>query len=79
MNQQGLFLLAGMGSSRRCHADINSYLLKDDTGKRIIFIVPHGVKTRILNELDQININRGFIYPEIDNIADYLKNDVFKQ
>jgi len=79
MNQQGLFLLVGMGKDRKHPADIAPYLLKEASDKKVVFIVPYKYKAKILNELNQININKGFIYPEIDDVADYLKKEVFKQ
>lgn len=77
MNQQGLFLIVGMGESKTEPAKIeDSVFLKDD--KKLIFIIPDTYKQKILDALDAININKRFIYPEIDDVADFLKNQKFK-
>jgi hypothetical protein len=68
-----------MGEDRTKPADIELYFLKNIKGKKIVFIVPYKSKLKIIAELEKININKGFIYPEIDSVADYLKNEVFKQ
>jgi len=73
MNQQGLFLLVGMGKDRTRPADIDPYFLKDIKKKKVVFIIPNKSKPKIIAELDKININKGFIYPEIDSVAEYLK------
>lgn len=78
INQQGLFLLVGMGDTKKDPAEIQKYM-KRITGKRNVFIIPSKIKKSLLSELETMNINKGLIYPEIDDVADYLKTEVFKQ
>jgi len=76
-NQQGLFLLVGMGEAKTVAANIKEYL-KKNSNKLIVFLIEEKEKKNILLELTKMNINKGFIYPEIDDVAEYLKNEVYK-
>ena len=76
INQQGLFLLVGMGKQKTEPADVNANIYKEDS-KKLIFVIPENRKSEILAQLDTMNINKKFIYPEIDDVADYLKNEKF--
>lgn len=78
LNQQGLFLLVGIGEnkdgklSKLKQADICKYQKKIN-GKRLLLYIPMGKKTEILNDLKKINISKEFIYPEIEQISGSLK------
>lgn len=76
INQQGLFLLVGMGKQKIEPADVNANIYKIDS-KKLIFVIPENRKSEILRQLNTMNINKKFIYPEIDDVADYLKNEKF--
>ena len=76
INQQGLFLLVGMGKQKTEPADVNENIYKIDS-KKLIFVIPENRKSEILRQLNTMNINKKFIYPEIDDVADYLKNEKF--
>jgi len=77
INQQGLFLLVGMGETKTIPAEIRKYL-KSNSNKVLVFLIEDKDKRGILAELNKMNINKGFVYPEIDDVADYLKNEVYK-
>jgi hypothetical protein len=74
INQQGLFLLAGIKNSKLEHADILHCLAKYADNKARLIIIPYKCKEKILQQLENITINRAFMYPDIDNTADYLKD-----
>ena len=76
LNQQGLFLLVGMGDSKTQPASIEESIFKTKN-KKLVFLVPGNQKQKILEELDVMNINKRFVYPEIDDVADFLKNKRF--
>ena len=38
--------------------------------------IPKEHKRKILNELDHLGINKKYLFPEIDNVARYLKEYV---
>ncbi|GHV81334.1 hypothetical protein AGMMS49944_31250 [Spirochaetia bacterium] len=72
INQQGLFLLVGMGASRIEPACISKYYIK--VGKNPIqYIIPSEQKEGILHELNAVGINQSIIYPELENVAKHLK------
>jgi hypothetical protein len=78
MNQQGLFLLVGIGKDKLEPAKVLDYIYKKDD-KLVVFLVPANAKKEILNDLNRFSINKGFVYPEIDDVAEYLKNEVYRQ
>ena len=47
------------------------------SGKRII--IDHKSKETILTELDWIGINKSTLFPEIDKVADYIKDKIQKK
>ncbi len=79
-HQNGIFLLWGLDGSYYSEENKNTYsgdkekyrYIKD--GKKVIFYVPSKKKSSILKSLDRIGINKAYIYPEIDDVADYIKN-----
>lgn len=77
MNQQGLFLIVGMGDTKTEPASLEDSVFKTDD-RKLIFLIPDSQKQKILDELDTMNINKRFIYPEIDDVADYLKNQKYR-
>lgn len=74
-NQQGLFLLFGMGKEKTLPADSSDYYYKLENGKKLVYVITN--KKQILEQLKSLNINRGFIYPEIDDYATYLKTTIY--
>jgi len=78
INQQGLFLLIGMGKDKTKPADIKKSVYCKDN-KQLVFVISDNSKKEIIKQLDTMNINKKFIYPEIDDVADYLKTEIYKQ
>ena len=77
MNQQGLFLIVGMGDAKTEPASLEDSVFKYDD-KKLIFLIKDSKKQQILEELDSMNINKRFMYPEIGDVADFLKNQKYK-
>lgn len=81
-HQNGIFLLWGLDSSYYGEESKNTYsgdkgkYRYTKSGKKVIFYVPSKKKTSILKSLDRIGINKAYIYPEIDDVADYIKNSL---
>ena len=44
---------------------------RNESGKKLIFIV--GNKENLLHELDQFSVNKASLFPEIDDVAEYIK------
>jgi predicted membrane-bound dolichyl-phosphate-mannose-protein mannosyltransferase len=71
-----LFLLVGIGDTKLQPANLENNFYKVD-GRKQVFIIPHNKKQEILDGLKNMGIDKGFIYPEIDDIANYLKTEIF--
>ncbi|HEP1794216.1 TPA: FRG domain-containing protein [Streptococcus suis] len=68
VNQQGLFV-------------VQQYFLPDVYQKLLPSItinIKEKDKVRIIEQLDYIGINQKFVYPDVDNIASYIKEKVAK-
>ena len=55
----------------------NTFSLQKDSKEHIEYdiIIKISNKKRILNELDMLNINKSTLFPDADNIANYLKDN----
>ena len=45
-------------------------------GKKRIYYVPSSKKETILKSLNRLGINTAYVYPEIDDVAAYIKNSM---
>lgn len=68
-NQQGAFLLSGLSES---HSDIVKKINARIADTQII--IPKERKQDILQQLNSIGINKGTIYPNMEQVAEYLKS-----
>ena len=74
-NQDGAFFIHGLVDDiYGCQAGnvLNRYRYSDNS-KRLICIIDK--KESILRSLDIFGINKAKVYPEIDDVADYIKNN----
>lgn len=76
-NQEGAFIVCGLleeiyGDKK--HNTLSNMRLKLENKKIAICIIDK--KTELLNELESLGINKAKIYPEIDDVADYIKTHV---
>lgn len=83
-HQEGAFLLWGINSviyspSEEIGSDFigdqEKYRFSKDEKKRIYYI-PSSKKEAILKSLNRLGINAAYIYPEIDDVAAYIKNSM---
>ena len=83
-HQEGAFLLWGINSiiysqSKKIGSnfigDQEKYRFNKDEKKRIYYI-PSSKKEAILKSLNRLGINTAYIYPEIDDVAAYIKNSM---
>ena len=79
-HQNGIFLLWGLDrayygkeNGEKHSGDNKKYRYTKDN-KKVVFYIPSKKKGTILRSLDRIGINKAYIYPEIDDVADYIKN-----
>ena len=71
LKQDGAFILCGLSKDYK-HLDLNELRYKDLNGKRQIFIIKE--KQRIDDMLNAFSINKATLFPEIDDVADYIKS-----
>ncbi|MCL2426602.1 MAG: hypothetical protein FWD05_09735 [Oscillospiraceae bacterium] len=82
-SQQGLFMLFGIGydlsnPTYDKYFPINQPPAFDKTNEIAKVIIPKESKDKILNQLKRIGFDKSRIFPELENVADYLKNDLPK-
>lgn len=71
LKQDGAFILCGL--ARDCvNLKVNDLRYKERSGKYRVFIVTD--KEKILSQLDAFSINRATLFPEIDEVAEYIRN-----
>ena len=71
MKQDGSFILCGLGDGADENNSLKELRYRDAAGLRLIFVVRD--KESILEELDLFSINRATLFPEIDDVAEYIK------
>lgn len=84
-HQEGAFIIWGLDESFYSddrQAD-NSKLRANDyryfkNGQKIVFYIPAPKKKKILAGLNRIGINRAYVYPEIDDVAEYIKSSMIE-
>jgi len=64
IRQDGYFFLFGIDYEKKNCAKLNSDWIDDKK-----FIIPYDAKQRILEELNVLNINEAFIYPDYEHIS----------
>ena len=83
-HQEGAFLLWGINTVVYSDSeDIGSDFIGDQEkyrynveGKKKIFYIPSSKKSAIENSLKRLGINKAYIYPEIDDVAEFIKNSM---
>lgn len=76
VKQSGAFLLFAMGKNKSTPADIpDKYLYKYNKDQTELKIAHNG-KQKIIEELAELAISDATLFPEIDNVARYLKEQI---
>lgn len=70
IKQDGAFILCGLAEDNS--KALNALRYKDSTGKSIVYIVDH--KADILEQLRRFSINKASLFPEIDDVAEFIKS-----
>lgn len=78
-NQKGAFAAFGLPEDK-FQADVdfqnpidNYRYISKRTDEKIVFYIPENNKKKIRDELEKVGIDKSFIYPEIDDVASYIK------
>ena len=75
--QEGAFIICGLLDEiygDKTNNTITELRARDSDGKKIICIVES--KDKLLKQLNSLGINKARVYPEIDDVADYIKNNM---
>ena len=76
-NQEAAFIVCGLLEEiygEKKNNTLSNMRLKLDNNKTTICIIDK--KAKLLNELESLGINKAKIFPEIDDVADYIKTHV---
>lgn len=69
IKQDGAFIICGINDNPE--SMINKNLTLNSKNKKVLVFISN--KAKILKELDLLSINKSTLFPEIDNVADYIK------
>lgn len=76
VKQDGAFIICGLDIKSNglssINKSMNEFRYKDDDGKRTVIVIKN--KQEILNNLHSASINHAFLFPEIDQVAKYIRN-----
>jgi hypothetical protein len=68
VRQDGYFFLFGIDYEKKNCAKLNPGWIDERK-----FLIPHDAKQNILKELDILNINEAFVYPDFEHISTYIR------
>lgn len=74
IKQDGAFIICGLFDILNSGNPINKYRY-EDLNRKQIYIIKANSKNSILKELNDFSINKGSLFPEIADVADYIKNN----
>lgn len=75
--QDGAFIVCGLFEEAMTQNNTNQIMrmrIDDKEGRMILCIVKN--KKNIMHELDSLIVNRAYVYPEIDDVAYYIKQNI---
>lgn len=78
--QEGAFLIWGLddvhyGNGVESTSFDNGYRYTENS-KKITYYIPSTCKKDIIDSLNRVGINKAFVYPEIDDVAAYIKETI---
>lgn len=80
LRQEGAFLIWGLDNTY--YGEGNQQDSKDDIfrykeqEKKMVYYIPSNKKKEIIACLNKVGINKAFVYPEIDDVAAYIKDSI---
>lgn len=75
--QEGAFIICGLLDEQYGNQQkntIDKMRVRNKEGKKLVCII--NGKDKLLRQLNSLGINKSKVYPEIDDVADYIKNNV---
>ncbi|VEJ53805.1 FRG domain-containing protein [Pragia fontium] len=76
IRQSGAFFLFGINETKLNPASIPEEYYYKDRGNKITIKVKINGKEKILRELEQLSITEAKLFPEIDKVADFIKEKI---
>lgn len=77
LRQEGAFIIWGLDdvhySTGTLTTSFDDRFRYKESSKKIIYYIPQKHKKKIINSLNLVGINKAFVYPEIDDVAAYIK------
>lgn len=80
LRQEGAFIIWGLDNIH--YSDSKQELATDDkfryreNSKKFVYYIPSAYKKSIMHSLNRVGINKAFVYPEIDDVAEYIKESI---
>ena len=80
LRQEGAFIIWGLDNIH--YSDSKQELATDDkfryreNSKKFVYYIPSACKKSIIDSLNRVGINKAFVYPEIDDVAEYIKESI---
>jgi hypothetical protein len=71
IRQDGYFFLFGIDYDKKNCAKLDPDWIQDRK-----FIIPHEAKKKILHELDALNINEAFVYPDYEHVSNVIRKRI---
>lgn len=71
MKQEGSFILCGLGEEEDKGSGMDNMRCQDKDGRKRVFVIKN--KEKIQKELDMLSVNRASLFPEIDDVAEYIR------
>lgn len=80
LRQEGAFLIWGLdgiyyGNGIQKSSNDDEFRYRENF-KKIVYYIPSKNKKIILDSLNRVGINKAFVYPEIDDVATYIKDSI---
>lgn len=72
IRQSGAFFLFGLYLDIKLNNPLDDCRLKDNEGKKVVFIIKKNAKNEIIEQLKKFNINQATLFPEVENIAKHI-------
>lgn len=80
LRQEGAFIIWGLddiyySSGSEITSKDDTFRYRENT-KKIVYYILSKDKSGILSSLNRVGINKAFVYPEIDDVASYIKDTI---
>ncbi len=72
IKQDGSFIVCGLSGKAGESNSLDCLRYLDEDDRKIVMIIKN--KDKILQELDTLSINRASLFPEIDDVAEYIRD-----